>query len=272
MIKAVKWNFAWDLLWFSFTFGWFFYMKGQDDGICFVPKPRENEDDDFWDTWQCYLAVECLFIAVVIFLPLMLCKVCFLLSKNAMLRNLAKFAFLHKLMLVYYSVSSMTFRILAICYWKTSLLLLGLANYQFWTYPFWVFLNISLWVVGLFGTTLYIFELILWLNDKCSRSSSNQLVAPTEASVLADGKAKTKKQSRFARAFDPFKFSEHTECVICLMDFEKNEMVTALPCDVRHYFHAECISSWSKKNSTCPLCKTPFSVAAIREFNNKLTL
>ena len=48
-------------------------------------------------------------------------------------------------------------------------------------------------------------------------------------------------QGMVARTFDPFKFKEHTECSICLCDFEAETLVTVLPCDVRHYFHAECI-------------------------------
>ena len=74
-----------------------------------------------------------------------------------------------------------------------------------------------------------------------------------------------------ARAFDPFKFKEHTECVICLGEYDRDSMVTVLPCDVRHYFHANCIEEWSSRNNTCPLCKAPFTIESIREFNRRLT-
>ena len=57
------------------------------------------------------------------------------------------------------------------------------------------------------------------------------------------------------RTFDPFKFNDHSECSICLCEFEAEELVTVLPCDVRHYFHSECIRDWSKRSTTCPLCK-----------------
>ena len=40
------------------------------------------------------------------------------------------------------------------------------------------------------------------------------------------------------RIFDPFKFNQHKECAICLNAFEANSLVTVLPCDIRHYFHA----------------------------------
>ena len=75
-----------------------------------------------------------------------------------------------------------------------------------------------------------------------------------------------------SRAFDPFRFSEHSECVICLMDFEPDELVTALPCDYRHYFHTHCILNWSEKQSACPLCKKYFAMSSIQDFNNRLTI
>ena len=75
-----------------------------------------------------------------------------------------------------------------------------------------------------------------------------------------------------ARTFDPFKFREHKECSICLSEFDNNAMVTVLPCDVRHYFHAECIQDWSRIHTTCPLCKAEFNLAQIREMNSKLSI
>jgi len=78
-------------------------------------------------------------------------------------------------------------------------------------------------------------------------------------------------QGMVARTFDPFKFKEHTECSICLCDFEEDSLVTVLPCDVRHYFHAECIQSWSEQQNTCPLCKAVFTMAEIRDANKRLT-
>jgi hypothetical protein len=36
-------------------------------------------------------------------------------------------------------------------------------------------------------------------------------------------------------------FNENKSCVICLEDFKEDSEVTPLPCDMRHYFHTECI-------------------------------
>ena len=73
------------------------------------------------------------------------------------------------------------------------------------------------------------------------------------------------------RTFDPFKFSDHKECTICLCEYEGDALVTVLPCDIRHYFHTECINDWSKVNSTCPLCKAEFTMVQIKEANRRLT-
>ncbi len=43
-------------------------------------------------------------------------------------------------------------------------------------------------------------------------------------------------------------------CSICLDDLENNK--TQLRCG--HYFHFDCIKSWTKKNGTCPVCREQF--------------
>lgn len=60
------------------------------------------------------------------------------------------------------------------------------------------------------------------------------------------------------------------ECSICLekissenslvpeehpSGLEPMGLVTALPCNVLHVFHPQCISLWLHKSSACPLCK-----------------
>ena len=45
------------------------------------------------------------------------------------------------------------------------------------------------------------------------------------------------------------------ECVICLETFVETDIVTALPCDPRHFFHSACIERWVFTNDICPLCK-----------------
>lgn len=45
--------------------------------------------------------------------------------------------------------------------------------------------------------------------------------------------------------------------------FYEDSMVTPLPCDIRHYFHTECIEEWLSYNKCCPLCKTPVTLEEI---------
>ena len=78
--------------------------------------------------------------------------------------------------------------------------------------------------------------------------------------------------AKVARDFDPEIFLEHEDCVICFEKFEaKKSKVTVLPCDVRHYFHSDCIEKWTLKKTNCPLCKAKFSVESIFKFNKQLT-
>lgn len=43
-----------------------------------------------------------------------------------------------------------------------------------------------------------------------------------------------------------------SECLICLDEFKKREMVLMLPCI--HLYHEKCIGDWMKNHSTCPFC------------------
>eukprot|EP00794_Sanderia_malayensis_P005334 gene5334-6003_t len=47
--------------------------------------------------------------------------------------------------------------------------------------------------------------------------------------------------------------SENTRCVVCICDFESEEMLRILPCS--HEFHCRCVDKWLKSNPTCPICR-----------------
>ncbi|CAN8315198.1 unnamed protein product [Cochlearia groenlandica] len=46
-------------------------------------------------------------------------------------------------------------------------------------------------------------------------------------------------------------------CVICLEDFEVNDVVRVLV-GCKHVFHVQCIDSWCFYKLTCPVCRAPF--------------
>lgn len=48
-------------------------------------------------------------------------------------------------------------------------------------------------------------------------------------------------------------WSEPT-CPVCLADFADGEAVRVLP-ECMHYFHADCIDTWLRANTSCPMCR-----------------
>ncbi|ETK74701.1 hypothetical protein F441_18941 [Phytophthora nicotianae CJ01A1] len=52
---------------------------------------------------------------------------------------------------------------------------------------------------------------------------------------------------------DMQKTEKHTECVICLSDYEKDEKVISLPCG--HTFHKDCGMTWLVEHNVCPTCR-----------------
>ena len=49
------------------------------------------------------------------------------------------------------------------------------------------------------------------------------------------------------RKFNKQIFHNEETCSICLSEYKENEEVVPLPCDIRHYFHEECIINWIEK-------------------------
>lgn len=46
---------------------------------------------------------------------------------------------------------------------------------------------------------------------------------------------------------------DDASCVICLCDYEENEIVRFLPC--KHHFHKDCVDVWLRLDKACCLCK-----------------
>ncbi|KAF9588687.1 hypothetical protein IFM89_014563 [Coptis chinensis] len=47
----------------------------------------------------------------------------------------------------------------------------------------------------------------------------------------------------------------HIECAVCLSNLEDEEMARLLP-NCKHTFHSQCIDTWLRVHSTCPICRT----------------
>ena len=43
-------------------------------------------------------------------------------------------------------------------------------------------------------------------------------------------------------------------CAVCLADFDDGEPVRVLP-ECMHYFHADCIGTWLRGSTSCPMCR-----------------
>ena len=67
----------------------------------------------------------------------------------------------------------------------------------------------------------------------------------------------------FRTKYDSNVFSTQEACLICLINFDENSLVTPLPCDIRHYFHTQCIEQWLIINARCPLCKSAVTLQEI---------
>jgi hypothetical protein len=65
--------------------------------------------------------------------------------------------------------------------------------------------------------------------------------------------------------YSQIKIGDSSECAICLGNFEEDACVTPLGCDIRHYFHYECIKQWMREKNECPLCKMEIGVNNLKD-------
>jgi hypothetical protein len=49
-------------------------------------------------------------------------------------------------------------------------------------------------------------------------------------------------------------------CVICLKDINEGDPIIILKCPGNHFFHGECIKNWLLVKTTCPICRSEFSL------------
>ncbi|RXH78107.1 hypothetical protein DVH24_040078 [Malus domestica] len=54
----------------------------------------------------------------------------------------------------------------------------------------------------------------------------------------------------------PKQLIDDNTCPICLGEYQPKETLRTIP-QCNHYFHANCIDEWLRRNATCPLCRLP---------------
>lgn len=64
--------------------------------------------------------------------------------------------------------------------------------------------------------------------------------------------------------------NEEISCAICLLEYTELDEIIPLPCDDRHFFHAQCISDWLQNNNNCPLCKKAITDEALEEQKTRI--
>ncbi|CAD8058247.1 unnamed protein product [Paramecium primaurelia] len=53
-------------------------------------------------------------------------------------------------------------------------------------------------------------------------------------------------------------------CCVCLVQFLKKDQTRETPC--KHFFHTNCLRDWTKKNTTCPVCRQELGEADIQKY------
>lgn len=54
------------------------------------------------------------------------------------------------------------------------------------------------------------------------------------------------------------------------MEFSADSQITPLPCNIKHYFHTECIEQWLKTKQECPLCRHPVTLQELEQFGKNV--
>ncbi|CAK9302138.1 unnamed protein product [Gordionus sp. m RMFG-2023] len=58
------------------------------------------------------------------------------------------------------------------------------------------------------------------------------------------------------------------ECVICMVEFVKDEEIRYLPC--MHIYHSKCIDDWLMRSFTCPSCMEPVDAALLTSYESSM--
>ncbi|KAI6183412.1 RING-type domain-containing protein [Aphelenchoides bicaudatus] len=81
-----------------------------------------------------------------------------------------------------------------------------------------------------------------------------------------------KRKARARAIVDNLRIAEYDgndsdeECAICMLDFERGQLIRFLPCN--HSYHNHCIDDWLLRSLTCPSCMEPVDSALLAAFTS----
>ena len=70
--------------------------------------------------------------------------------------------------------------------------------------------------------------------------------------------------------YDSEKFTTTKECIICRVEFDAESQITPLPCNIKHYFHTECVTEWLRTKQECPLCRHKITTQELESFQQEV--
>ncbi|CAD8126642.1 unnamed protein product [Paramecium sonneborni] len=67
------------------------------------------------------------------------------------------------------------------------------------------------------------------------------------------------RKNKQIKPYNPLNFDqENSQCAICLIEYQKGDVIFILPCNSKHFFHQRCIKNWIQYQSICPFCRADF--------------
>ncbi|KAL5729963.1 RING-type E3 ubiquitin transferase [Ranunculus cassubicifolius] len=93
------------------------------------------------------------------------------------------------------------------------------------------------------------------------------IMASAAAQMSANGQQRTGLDAGVIATLPIFIYNQganvHYECSVCLSNLEEGEMARLLP-NCKHTFHSQCIDTWLRAHSTCPICRTEAKPILVR--------
>lgn len=91
-------------------------------------------------------------------------------------------------------------------------------------------------------------------DDDDEVSISVEVSAATSRTHLVQAKEQAESSPAVVLQYRKEEPWKESTCPVCLADFDDGEVVRVLP-ECMHYFHAECIDTWLRGSTSCPMCR-----------------